>query len=159
MDGWMDFNLPHLGSSLRIPLWSLVWSLDLWGPFAGHRALSSGPGPAAPPTGAPGRSAGLRRQRHGWECLPRGRMGNTHGFHLLSETSYSIRWDPMQLGGTEAGLQAEGCEPETPGGRVCSSARCRSRRSSVRCQRFSASGFLHSQSWGIQGNSWDQVWS
>lgn len=58
----------------------------------------------------------------------------------------------MQLEGTEAGLQAEGCEPETPSGRVCFSDQCPSRRSSVQCRRFSASGFLRSQSWGMQGN-------
>lgn len=85
MDGWMDFYLPHLVSSLRIPLWSLMWSLDLWGPFADHRVPSIGPGPAAPLKGAPEPSAGLRRRRSASEWLPQGQKGNKYCSHLMSK--------------------------------------------------------------------------
>lgn len=63
----------------------------------------------------------------------------------------------MQLEETAAGLQAEGCEPETPNERGCFSVRCRSRCSSARCRRFSAWGFPHSRSCQMQGSMFGAV--
>lgn len=63
----------------------------------------------------------------------------------------------MQLEGTAAGLQTEGCEHGIPNEHGCFSARCPSRCSSAQCRRSSASGFPHSRFCQAQGNTFGAV--
>lgn len=63
----------------------------------------------------------------------------------------------MQLEGTAAGLQTEGCERGIPNERGCFSARCPSRCSSAQCRRSSASGFPHSRFCRMQGDTFGAV--
>lgn len=59
--------------------------------------------------------------------------------------TYSTRWGWTQPAGRRCAHWALGHALGTPGAHVCSSCRCPSRPSAARCQRFGASGCLHSR--------------
>lgn len=59
--------------------------------------------------------------------------------------TYSTRWDWTQPAGRRCAHWALGRARGTPGARACSSGRYLSRLSAARCQRFGASGCLHSR--------------
>jgi hypothetical protein len=62
-----------------------------------------------------------------------------------SALTYSTRWGWTQPAGRRCAHWALGRARGTPGAHACSSCRCPSRPSAARCQRFGASGCLHSR--------------